>query len=140
MNSTMIDLAHAHGAAEMAGDLAGTLATLDPEPVFHLLPIGLELRGMDNVRRYYEHFLGNVTPRLDLAKMTMLGEWVGPTGLAQEYVIHYTYPDGRERAFVIEGIIMFGKDRLAGERIYACDELLRIMFEPVWDVLTPIAF
>lgn len=140
MNEAMIALAHRHGEAEMANDLAGTLATLDPDPVFQLLPIGLQFSGMDNVRRYYEHFLGTVTPRFDPARMKARGEWVGPTGLAQEYSLHYRYPDGRERDFVIEGIILFGRERLAGERIYACDELLRIMFEPVWDVLTPIEF
>jgi hypothetical protein len=40
----MIDLAHAHAAAEGAGDLEGTLATLEPEPFYEFHPAGRSFR------------------------------------------------------------------------------------------------
>ena len=36
------------------------------------------------------------------------------------------------------GILTFGKTKMSGERIYAEEELLKIMFAPVWDELEPI--
>jgi len=54
----MIALARRHAAAERNGDLATTLATLEPDPLYELEPVGRVLRGMDAARRYYEHFFG----------------------------------------------------------------------------------
>ena len=49
-------IAHRHAAAEADGDLAATLATLEPEPVYELYPVGLRMTGLPLARRYYEHF------------------------------------------------------------------------------------
>jgi hypothetical protein len=54
MRKRMIELAHAHAAAEGSGDVEMTLNTLEPEPVYELQPEGRVLRGMDAVRRYYK--------------------------------------------------------------------------------------
>jgi hypothetical protein len=54
--AAMVAVAHAHAAAEAAGDLEGTLATLDNDPVYELLPMGVTFRGQDAARVYYEHF------------------------------------------------------------------------------------
>ena len=57
MREEMIEVAHAHAAAEGSqGDLETTLATLEPNPVYELQPGGRLLRGMDAVRSYYEFF------------------------------------------------------------------------------------
>lgn len=131
-------VARAHAEAEGRGDLHGTLATLEGEPVYELFPVGKRMRGMDTARRYYEHFFANVAPRLDPAKMTVHGEWLGDTGATLEYTVVYRHPDGREQPFRILGILTYGEEALTGERVYADEDLLRIMFAPIWDEMEDI--
>ena len=54
----LVAVAHAHAAAEAADDLETTLATLDDDPVYELLPMGVAFRGRDAARVYYEHSSG----------------------------------------------------------------------------------
>ena len=124
-------VAHAHASAEGSGELAGTLGTLVDNPRFELLPIGVVLEGGDLIRAYYEHFFAHFRQRV--AGYSLRSEWVTDEGLGQEYQIQVETPSGRRRFDVI-GILLFGEDnRLAGERIYASDELLRLMVGPVLD-------
>ncbi len=132
----MIELAHAHAAAEGSGDLDVTLATLEPDPVYELQPEGRVLRGMDAVRRYYEHFFTQFQPMVEGYEMR--SEWVSDEGVGQEYIIHLRLPDGRREDHAIIGILVFGKHRLAGERLWAGERLLRLMMGPVYDSATPI--
>ena len=132
----LISFARAHAAAESAGDLEATLATLDPEPIYELQPVGLMIRGMAIVRRYYEHFFEHFVP-LNLGG-TLRSEWVGGDGLAQEYTIALTSPSGEVEHHAILGILVFGQRGLAGERIWASEQLLRILFGPVYDLAVPI--
>ena len=48
-----VAVAHAHAAAEAAGDFAATMATLDDDPVYELQPMGVALRGREMAQRYY---------------------------------------------------------------------------------------
>jgi len=128
-------IAHRHAAAEAAGDLAATLATLEPDPVYELYPVGLRMTGLALARRYYAHFFANVAPRI--AGYEMLGEWVNELGVLQEYRLTVRYEDARTRDFRIIGLLRFGDTALAGERLYADTEILRILFEPVWGELEP---
>jgi hypothetical protein len=128
-------LAHRHAAAEGEGDLAGTLATLEPDCVYELYPVGLRMTGLPLARRYYEHFFACVAPRI--AGHEMLGEWVNQLGVVQEYRVSVRHDDGAVRAVRIVGLLKFGDTRLAGERLYADTELLHILFEPVWGELEP---
>ena len=41
----MVAVAHAHAAAEADGDIETTMRTLDDNPVYELLPMGVCLRG-----------------------------------------------------------------------------------------------
>jgi hypothetical protein len=128
--------AHAHAAAEGAGDLAATIGTLVDNPRFELLPIGVVLEGRDAIRQYYEHFFAHFQQLV--AGYTMRSEWVTDEGLGQEYQIQVDTPTGRRRFDVI-GILLFGENgRLAGERIYASDELFRLMVGPVLERGTPV--
>ncbi len=136
MREEMIDLAHAHAAAEGSGDLDTTLATLEADPVYELQPEGRVLRGMDAVRRYYEHFFTQFQPLVE--SYDLRGEWVTGEGVGQEYIIHLRLPDGRKEDHAIIGILLFGKTRLAGERLWAGERLLRLMMGPVYDSATPI--
>lgn len=126
-------VAHRHAAAEDEGDLAGTLATLEAEPVYELYPVGLKMTGLPLARRYYEHFFARVAPRI--AGYEMLGEWVNELGVLQEYRVAVRCDDDRVRDFRIIGLLKFGDTALAGERLYADTEFLRILFEPLWDEL-----
>ncbi|GAB3629288.1 hypothetical protein PTE30175_05222 [Pandoraea terrae] len=134
-----IEAARRHVEAEVTGDLATTLATFETEPVFELYPVGLRMTGLDATRRYYRHFFDHVAPRFDGSRTASHGEWLGETGLVQEYAITYRYPDGQQKQFRVIGILKFGEHGLTGERIYADEALLRMMFAPVWDELEVIA-
>ena len=133
----MVAVALAHAAAEAAGDLDETMATLDDDPVYELLPRGVALRGRDAARRYYEHFFANVMPRV--AGFDLRSEWVTDEGVLQEYTL---FVDGLGEPGVghsIIGILTFGSNRkLSGERLYASDALLEFMFGPVLDEAVPL--
>jgi hypothetical protein len=136
MREEMIELAHAHAAAEGAGDVATTLATLEAEPVYELQPAGLVLRGMDAVRGYYEYFFAEFQPLVE--SYDLRSEWITEEGLGQEYLIHLRLPDGRREHHAIIGILLFGKTGLAGERLWAGERLLRLMMGRLYDSAVPI--
>jgi hypothetical protein len=132
-----VQVALAHAAAEAGNDLAATLATLDPEPVYELQPVGLELRGMDGAKAYYEYFFPNFMPLVESYEMR--SEWVNDEGLGQEYVIMVRDPaSGQVRPHHIIGILVFGQSGLAGERLYASEQLLKLMFGPSLDLAVPV--
>ena len=138
MTKTIAELtaiAHRHAAAESEGDLAATLATLEPDPVYELYPVGLRMTGLPLARRYYAHFFARVAPRI--AGYEMLGEWINELGVLQEYRVSVGYEQAPARDFRIMGLLRFGDSALAGERLYADTEILRILFEPVWGELEP---
>jgi ketosteroid isomerase-like protein len=125
----LVELAHAHAKAEADGDIEATLATLEDDAVYELLPIGLTFRGRPAARRYYEHFFGVFRPTAVGSKLR--NEWAGDQGVAQEYVIDLRSADGTIEQFPVLAILTFGECALAGERLYAGEGLLRLMFGPV---------
>jgi hypothetical protein len=134
---TNVATARAHAEAEGAGDMEATMNTLGPDPVYELLPIGRLLKGRDNARAYYEHFFANFARRI--AGYTLRSEWVTDEGLGQEYQVLLDEPSGRRR-FDIVGILLFGPDGLlAGERIYASDELFAMMVGPLLERTEPVS-
>ena len=52
----LVAVAHRHAAAEAEGDLEATLATLEDDPRYELLPTGIVFNGREAARTYYEHF------------------------------------------------------------------------------------
>ena len=125
----LVEVARAHAHAEARGDLAGTLATLDPEPVYELLPMGVTLTGGAFARSYYERFFAECMPQF--VGYELRNEWVMDDGLGQEYRIDVAAPDGARRHDIL-GILTFGEHGLlSGERLYASDELLRFLFGPL---------
>jgi hypothetical protein len=125
----LAEVAREHARAESMGDLAGTLATLDPEPVYELLPMGVTLGGHDFVRAYYERFFTECMPRF--VGYELRNEWLMEDGLGQEYRVEVSTPDGPRRHDIL-GILTFGDHGLlSGERLYASDELLRFLFGPL---------
>jgi hypothetical protein len=131
----LIDLAHAHAQAEADGDIDATLATLEDVPVYELLPIGLTFRGRPAARRYYEHFFGVFRPTAVGSQLR--NEWAGDQGVAQEYLIDLRGADGTIEQFPVLAILTFGRRALSGERLYASERLLRLMFGPILDDAQP---
>jgi hypothetical protein len=132
----LIAVAHAHAAAEAAGDMAATMATLDDDPVYELQPMGVVLRGRDLAQRYYEHFFAAVMPTISGYRLR--SEWVNDEGVGQEYEVMVAGADGPRRHAII-GILTFGADgRLSGERLYASDELLQRFFGPLLPEAVPM--
>jgi hypothetical protein len=128
--AAMIAVAHAHAAAEAAGDIDATMATLDDSPVYELQPMGRILSGRDVAREYYEHFFASCQPRI--TGYELRSEWVTDDGVLQEYVLDVHDPPGTSGRFHIIGILTFGTaGKLSGERIYAGDDLLHFMFGPL---------
>jgi hypothetical protein len=131
----LVAVAHAHAAAEAAGDIEATMATLDDDSVYELQPMGVTVRGRDTAREYYEHFFANCQPRI--SGYELRSEWVSDEGVLQEYVLQVEHPTGPKTHSII-GILTFGDSgKLSGERLYADDELLDLFFGPLLDRATP---
>ena len=132
----LVAVAHAHAAAEAADDLDATLATLEADPVYELLPMGVAFHGQDAARAYYEHFFATVRPLV--RGVDLRNEWVNDHGVAQEYVLEFGLPEGVERHPVL-AILIFGETALSGERLYASDRLFHLLFGPVLELARPLA-
>ena len=132
----LVAIAKAHALSETGNDIELTLSTLEPDPVYELQPMGRVLRGMPAARRYYEHFFARFRPLV--RGFELRNEWVTDEGVGQEYVITLVTPErGEEREHVI-GILTFGKEALSGERVYASERLLRLMFGPAYELSEPL--
>jgi ketosteroid isomerase-like protein len=64
IRDAIVVVARAHAAAEAAGDVEATMATLEDDPPYELQPMGVILRGRDVARQYCEHFFANCRPRI----------------------------------------------------------------------------
>lgn len=132
----LVAIARAHAEAEGRNDIATTLATLEPDPVYELQPVGRVMRGMAAARCYYDHFFAHFRPLI--AGYELRGEWINDEGVGQEYVITVRTPDGGAERHHVIGILTFGTSALSGERVYAGERLLRLMLGPAWDLSEPL--
>lgn len=131
--------ARAHAQAEASGDLAGCLATLVTEPHYEFHPLGLAMRGLDLVRRYYENYFAEFVPRVQ--GYELLGEWASEAGVAQEYTISLRV-SGADEHYRVVGILTpnAAGDLLSGERLYASEGFVRRMGgDHVFRELEPLA-
>ncbi len=126
----LIALAHRHAAVEAAGDMGATMATLDDNPRYELLPTGIAFTGRDAARTYYEHFFSTFQPLAVGGELR--AEYVSDDGLAQEYVITVRGADGVKERFPIVSVLTFGETLLSGERVYGEDRFLRLLFGPAY--------
>ena len=125
-------VARRHAEAEANSDLATTLATLEDDPVYEFASVGLSFRGAEAARSYYEHFFGTFQPWI--TGFELLNQWESRDGLGEEYWLHLALPDGTRESHRIIGILVFGETRLAGERLYASERLLRLMLGPAYAI------
>lgn len=133
----LVDVALAHAAAEAAGDIETTIGTLDDDPIYELQPMGRVMRGTDKARRYYEYFFPNFKPMAERSELR--SQWVTDDGVGQEYTIWVRVPGGELERHDVIGILTFGKNgKLSGERVYASDRILSLMFGPLLDEAEPL--
>jgi hypothetical protein len=120
----MYELGTRHASLEARGDIDGTMATLVEDPVYELLPMGLAMRGREQVLRYYENLIGKFIPMT--VGYELLEEWVNETSVCQEYRIEVKVNDVRETHRVV-GVLYREGSLLGGERVYASERCLRLM-------------
>ena len=128
----LVAVAKRHAQAEADGDLATTLATLEDAPVYELATLGLSFRGTDAARTYYEHFFGTFQPWI--SGFELVNQWATDEGVGEEYWLHLALPDGARESHRIIGVLVFGETKLAGERLYASERLLRVMLGPAFEI------
>jgi hypothetical protein len=128
----LVAVAKRHAQAEAEGDLATALATLEGEPIYELATLGISFRGQAAARTYYEHFFGTFQPWI--AGFELVNQWLTDEGVGEEYWLEVAPPgQPRERHRII-GILVFGASKLAGERLYASERLLRMMLGPAYEI------
>jgi hypothetical protein len=131
-----IAIAARHSHAEAEDDLAATLATLDDEPVYELLPVGRRLVGRERTERYYRWFFADFNPRI--VGYELRGDWTNEVGVVHEFTIQVRGDDGTVESHSLMGILVYGERGLAGERVYGTERILRMIFGPLYDVTEPM--
>lgn len=131
----MLELGTRHGQLEAEGKLDLVMETLVADPVFEFWPIGLRMRGRDQVRRFYEHLIGTFYG--EQKSYRLIEEWLSERSLAQEFEMVVQFDTGLEAHRVI-GILFEQDGLLGGERIWGSKALLKKMIGPVWDELEKI--
>jgi hypothetical protein len=137
----MYELGTRHASIEARGDIDGTMATLVEDPVYELLPIGLAMRGREQVLRYYENLIGKFIPMT--VGYELLEEWVNETSVCQEYRIEVKVGvgvNGVREAHRVVGVLCREGSLLGGERVYASERCLRLMAgDDLIDELEPLS-
>ena len=132
---SMLELGTLHAKLEAEGKLDLVMDTLVEDPIYEFWPIGLRMRGRDQVRRYYEHLIGSFYG--EQKSYRLIEEWLSERSLTQEYEMVVKFDTGIETHRVIG--ILFAKDGLlGGERVWGSKAVLKKMIGPVWDELESI--
>ena len=132
----MLELATRHAKVESRRRLEDLMDTLIEDPVYEFLVQGLTLRGGARVRRYYQQFFDDYMSRVTGARR--LGQWGDAAAVAREDLIEVKGAEGPEVHRVMSVLFAEG-DRLGGERIYASDNVVRMMAGEMFGELEPIA-
>jgi hypothetical protein len=134
---SLIGIASSHAITEGGQDLEAIMATMEGEPTYEYYPVGKTFTGLQNTRRLYRHFIDEVQPRMVGSKL--ISESVGIQGVVQEYDIEITLiGDTAPSWHRIMAILVFGDNRLIGERMYSNEMFFRTLTGPLWNELTPI--
>ncbi len=131
----MAELGTRHSMLEARGELEPLLETLVEDPVYEFHPIGLCMRGGDQVRRFYTQFCEHFLPLRH--SYTLLDEWVSETSVAQEYDVSLRV-DGRVETHRVLGVLYAEGGLLAGERVYASKRFIQLMTGELFDELKPL--
>jgi hypothetical protein len=117
-----------------SGDIDATMSILVDDPVFELYPVGLQLAGQADVRRYYEHLFQSPKVRAE-----HLGTLFADNAIAFELKLTHQPPSGDAEPFRLLAIMEMMDGRFTGERLYGDERLFRILFGgPIWSLLKPV--
>ncbi|GJG88093.1 hypothetical protein tb265_32740 [Gemmatimonadetes bacterium T265] len=118
-----------HMAAELAGDLDTTMATMTDAPYVNHVPVGTGGVGREGVLAFYrDHLVGRFMPP-DVA-IEQVARTVGVDRVVDELVITFTHtvpvdwmlpglaPTGRRVEAAVVVVVGFAGERIAFERIY----------------------
>ncbi len=125
----MVALFQRHVAAELAGDLDTTMATMTDDPHLHNVPSMVGGAGRDGVRAFYRnHLVGKFFP--PDVKMTDVSRTVGVNQVVDELVISFTHtmvidwllpgvaPTGKPVEMAVAVIVGFKDGKISHEHIY----------------------
>jgi carboxymethylenebutenolidase len=125
----MIDTFKKHVDAELAGDLATTMATMSAAPHLNHVPTMAGGVGYDGVRHFYrDHLVGKFFP--PDVKMTEVSLTVGEHQIVEEVVISFTHttaidwllpgvaPTGKPVEMAVAVIVGFKDGKISHEHIY----------------------
>jgi carboxymethylenebutenolidase len=125
----MVDTFQKHVAAELAGDLDTTMATMSDNPHLHSVPTMMGGVGRDGVRDFYrKHLVGKFFP--PDVKMTTVSTTVGDDRIAEEVVISFTHtteidwllpgvaPTGKPVEVALAVVVGFKDGKISHEHIY----------------------
>lgn len=147
-HSHMIKLVERHATMERACDIEGTLATLVPDPVYHLWN-GRKLEGMDTVRKFYTQQLGGregsppglpyrlgwkpEPPEGDVVR----GLWVNDDAVVMDCLMPHQQADGTLKHFPVVAVFPFRDGLIVGENVTTVPEYAPIMDLMIadWDAL-----
>jgi carboxymethylenebutenolidase len=125
----MIDVFKKHVDAELAGDLATTMATMSAAPHLTNVPTMVGGVGYEGVRAFYrDHLVGKFFP--PDVKMTEVSRTVGENQIVDELVISFTHttmidwflpgvaPTGKSVEVAVAVIAGFKDGKISHEHIY----------------------
>jgi len=127
----LIEMSHRHSAAEAALDVEATLATMEAPYFYEVWPAGLRMEGREQARRYYTYHFATLRPRM--IGMDRIGDWEGEDGVVIERLVHVRNDDGSVEKFRVIAVQAFGENGIAGERMYASDKFIKLIFGPMLD-------
>ncbi len=131
----MAELGTRHSMLEARGELEPLLETLVEDPVYEFHPIGLCVRGGDQVRRFYTQFCERFLPMRH--GYELIAQWVSESSVAQEYDVSLRV-DGRVEQHRVLGVLYASGELLGGERVYASERFIRLMTGELFDELKPL--
>ena len=125
----MVALFEAHVAAELAGDLDTTMATMSAEPHLNHVPTMAGEVGRDNVRVFYrDHLVGKFFP--PDVEIKPVSRTVGEGQIVEELFIRFTHtividwllpgiaPSGMPVEIAVAVIVGFKDGKISHEHIY----------------------
>jgi carboxymethylenebutenolidase len=125
----MVALFEKHVAAELAGDLDTTMATMSDDPHLNHVPTMAGGVGQSGVRAFYrDHLVGKFFP--PDVKMVSVSRTVGEDRVVEELFISFTHtiaidwllpgvaPTGRAVEMAVAVIVGFKNDKISHEHIY----------------------
>ena len=125
----MVALFEKHVAAELAGDLDTTMATMSDDPHLNHVPTMAGGVGRSGVRAFYrDHLVGKFFP--PDVKMESVSRTVGEDRVVEELFISFTHttvidwllpgvaPTGRAVEMAVAVIVGFKNDKISYEHIY----------------------